>query len=133
MVEQAGYQIDEVHEEAENLEHASSKRLVERLYTLMNFPKTDPHGSEIPSERFWKGDLMTLDLSQARLEHRYEVVAISEEIAVFLSQLTIKQPKFITVVSHLSDASVIVKTDDGIRFVIPKFQKTSWQLAYYSN
>ncbi|MCJ1978342.1 metal-dependent transcriptional regulator [Pseudolactococcus paracarnosus] len=133
LVEQAGYQIDEVHEEAENLEHASSKRLVERLYTLMNFPKTDPHGSEIPSERFWKGDLMTLDLSQARLEHRYEVVAISEEIAVFLSQLTIKQPKFITVVSHLSDASVIVKTDDGIRFVIPKFQKTSWQLAYYSN
>ena len=132
-VEQAAYQIDEVHEEAENLEHASSKRLVERLYTLMNFPKTDPHGSEIPSERFWKGDLMTLDLSQARLEHRYEVVAISEEIAVFLSQLTIKQPKFITVVSHLSDASVIVKTDDGIRFVIPKFQKTSWQLAYYSN
>src|SRR5574340_729848 len=133
LVEQAGYQIDEVHEEAENLEHASSKRLVERLYTLMNFPKTDPHGSEIPSERLWKGDLMTLDVRQARLEHRYEVVAISEEIAVFLSQLTIKQPKFITVVSHLSDASVIVKTDDGIRFVIPKFQKTSWQLAYYSN
>lgn len=133
LVEQAGYQIDEVHEEAENLEHASSKRLVERLYSIMNFPKTDPHGSEIPSERFWKGDLMSLDLSQAKLDHRYEVVAISEDIITFLSQLEIEQPKFITVLSHLTDASVIVRTDDGGRFVIPNFQKSSWQLAYYSN
>ena len=133
LVEQAGYQIDEVHEEAENLEHASSKRLVERLYTLMNFPKTDPHGSEITSERCWKGDLITLDLSQAKLEHRYEVVAISEEVVAFLSQHALEQPKFITVISYLADASVIVKTDDGMRFVIPSFQKNSWQLAYYSN
>lgn len=59
LVEQAGYQIDEVHEEAENLEHSSSKRLVERLYSLMQFPKTDPHGSEIPAERFWEGETIT--------------------------------------------------------------------------
>lgn len=133
LVEQAGYQIDEVHQEAENLEHASSKRLVERLYSLMNFPKTDPHGSEIPAERFWEGEVMTHDLEQALLGQRYEVTALTEEAKAFLYSLNLKTPKFITLMHLLKDGSAIVKTDKEERFVIPDYQKKDWHLKYYSH
>ncbi len=39
---------DEVHEEAENLEHAVSDWLVDRMEAFLEFPETDPHGDPIP-------------------------------------------------------------------------------------
>ena len=39
---------DEVHEVAEELEHISSKKLVEKLDAFLGFPKFDPHGDPIP-------------------------------------------------------------------------------------
>ena len=39
---------DEVHEEAEHMEHAVSDRLVDRIDTFLGFPEVDPHGDPIP-------------------------------------------------------------------------------------
>ena len=39
---------EEVHEMAEELEHISSKKLIDRLDEFLGFPKTDPHGDPIP-------------------------------------------------------------------------------------
>jgi DtxR family Mn-dependent transcriptional regulator len=39
---------DEVHEEAEHMEHAVSDWLVDRMDAALNFPQTDPHGDPIP-------------------------------------------------------------------------------------
>src|SRR5262249_3249852 len=39
---------DEVHEEAENLEHAVSDRLVDRIDARLGYPEVDPHGDPIP-------------------------------------------------------------------------------------
>ena len=39
---------DEVHVEAERLEHAVSDKVLERLDALLGSPRTDPHGSPIP-------------------------------------------------------------------------------------
>src|SRR5947209_5201600 len=39
---------DEVHEEAEHLEHAASERLVDRIDAYLGFPAVDPHGDPIP-------------------------------------------------------------------------------------
>jgi DtxR family Mn-dependent transcriptional regulator len=39
---------DEVHEEAENMEHAVSDFLVDRIDEFLGFPATDPHGDPIP-------------------------------------------------------------------------------------
>ncbi|HBL28450.1 MAG TPA: metal-dependent transcriptional regulator [Acidobacteria bacterium] len=38
----------EVHAEAEELEHAVSERLIERMDEMLGFPSTDPHGDPIP-------------------------------------------------------------------------------------
>lgn len=39
---------DEVHEEAERLEHAASDRLIERIDAMLGRPGVDPHGDPIP-------------------------------------------------------------------------------------
>ena len=48
LVEVLGYRWDEVHDEAEQLEHAMSDLLVERIDAFLGFPERDPHGDPIP-------------------------------------------------------------------------------------
>ncbi len=46
--EMLGYTWDEVHEEAERLEHVISEEMEERLAQVLGNPLTDPHGDPIP-------------------------------------------------------------------------------------
>jgi DtxR family Mn-dependent transcriptional regulator len=48
LVSELGYTWDEVHDEAEVLEHAVSDRLVARIDAKLGFPQRDPHGDPIP-------------------------------------------------------------------------------------
>ncbi len=48
LVERLGYSWDEVHEEAEELEHAMSDRLLARMDAALGHPSRDPHGDPIP-------------------------------------------------------------------------------------
>jgi DtxR family Mn-dependent transcriptional regulator len=49
LVRELGYGWDEVHDEAEVLEHAVSDRLVARIDAKLGYPKRDPHGDPIPA------------------------------------------------------------------------------------
>src|SRR5699024_789269 len=44
-----GYSLDEVHDEAEELEHAVSDKFLARIDELMGYPDRDPHGDPIPN------------------------------------------------------------------------------------
>jgi DtxR family Mn-dependent transcriptional regulator len=48
LVEKLSFKWDEVHDVAEELEHISSKELIDRLDDFMGNPKYDPHGDPIP-------------------------------------------------------------------------------------
>jgi DtxR family Mn-dependent transcriptional regulator len=48
LVEIVGMPVDEVHAEADALEHAVSDRLLDRIDTLLDRPAHDPHGAPIP-------------------------------------------------------------------------------------
>jgi DtxR family Mn-dependent transcriptional regulator len=50
LVESLGYSWDEVHEEADLLEHVVTPRFVERIDNALGHPQIDPHGEPIPSE-----------------------------------------------------------------------------------
>jgi len=50
LVEHHGYGWDEVHDEAEILEHAVSDRLLRLIDEELGFPTQDPHGDPIPRE-----------------------------------------------------------------------------------
>jgi len=49
LVSALGYGWDEVHDEAEVLEHAVSDRMLDAIDTLLGHPTRDPHGDPIPS------------------------------------------------------------------------------------
>ena len=48
LVRVMGYGWDEVHDEAEQLEHAVSDRLIARIDEMLGQPAVDPHGDPIP-------------------------------------------------------------------------------------
>ncbi|MDZ4389568.1 MAG: metal-dependent transcriptional regulator [Gemmatimonadales bacterium] len=49
LVARLGFAWDDVHDEAERLEHAVSDLLVERMAEALGNPRFDPHGDPIPS------------------------------------------------------------------------------------
>lgn len=49
LVRRLDYDWEDVHAEAERLEHAASDRLVDRMAEAMGNPTTDPHGAPIPN------------------------------------------------------------------------------------
>jgi DtxR family Mn-dependent transcriptional regulator len=48
LVQVLGFGWDEVHEEAEQLEHVVSERLIQRIDEMLGHPEADPHGDPIP-------------------------------------------------------------------------------------
>lgn len=48
--EMLGYSWDEVHEEAEKLEHYISEQFEDKISELLNHPTVDPHGDPIPTK-----------------------------------------------------------------------------------
>lgn len=63
LVKILGYTWDEVHEEAERLEHAISFRFVERLGLLLGEPDFDPHGDPIPDRDLQLPKMKVVQLS----------------------------------------------------------------------
>ena len=49
LTERLGYRWEDVHQEAERLEHAASDELIERMATALENPSHDPHGAPIPT------------------------------------------------------------------------------------
>lgn len=49
LLEHLGYPWEEVHDEAERLEHIVSDRFTERLAEFLGHPDRDPHGAPIPA------------------------------------------------------------------------------------
>jgi DtxR family Mn-dependent transcriptional regulator len=49
LMRELGYELSEVHKEAEQLEHAVSDHFVEALARKLGHPQLDPHGDPIPS------------------------------------------------------------------------------------
>jgi manganese/zinc/iron transport system permease protein len=49
LANQAHYEVDHVHDDAEVIEHVLGEETVRRLERRLDYPTRDPHGSEIPS------------------------------------------------------------------------------------
>jgi DtxR family transcriptional regulator, Mn-dependent transcriptional regulator len=48
LAEKLKFSWDEVHEVAEDMEHVSSKKLIDKLDEFLGYPRFDPHGDPIP-------------------------------------------------------------------------------------
>ncbi len=50
LIEALGFSWDEVHEQADLLEHVISEKLEDRIAAALNYPDFDPHGDPIPTK-----------------------------------------------------------------------------------
>lgn len=90
LVDHLGFEWDEVHEIAEELEHVGSRDLTNRLDAFLGFPKLDPHGDAIPGPngRFRSVAARTL-LSEAPKGLELVVVGVVDGRDSFLRHLGI--------------------------------------------
>ncbi|MBK9122615.1 MAG: metal-dependent transcriptional regulator [Chloroflexi bacterium] len=64
LVRELGYDLHEVHDEAERLEHAVSDRFVEAIDRKLGTPDIDPHGDPIPTAEGVVTPVSALQLTQ---------------------------------------------------------------------
>ncbi len=78
LVDRLGFGWDEVHEVAEQLEHVSSEKLVERLDAYLDHPAFDPHGDPIPDKNGRMKERRTVPLTRCAIGDRVRIVAVKE-------------------------------------------------------
>ena len=84
LVQVLGMRWDEVHDDAEQLEHVVSERLIERIDELLGHPEVDPHGDPIPSR---EGELVSKQLDTlltCPLNTPVTVTRVTDQDAAFL-------------------------------------------------
>lgn len=90
LVEKLRFGWEEVHDVAEELEHISSKKLIDRLDEYLGFPRSDPHGDPIPDSEgkfAYRQDVNLLDLD---INRPARVTNISDQSPEMLDLLSHK-------------------------------------------
>ncbi len=82
-----GLNWDEVHEEAEVLEHHLSQRVTEALDRHLGFPKFDPHGEPIPNHDGDMADRSRLRLSEIQEGDHFTIFSVDPISGEFLGYL----------------------------------------------
>jgi len=96
-----GFSWDEVHDEAQNLEHHISERLTDAIAEYLNHPQYDPHGDPIPEKN---GKVKTDNYRSLGSTPVGESVRIARvhhndaELLRYLDQLAIRLDTIVTVV-----------------------------------
>jgi DtxR family transcriptional regulator, Mn-dependent transcriptional regulator len=79
LVQVLGYSLDEVHEEAERLEHVISERMEQRIFDLLGRPQLDPHGHAIPTLTGKVKPVSNRPLSECRAGEKVVVQGVSDD------------------------------------------------------
>jgi DtxR family Mn-dependent transcriptional regulator len=75
------YPLDEVHEEAERLEHFISERFEQRIAAKLGNPRIDPHGHSIPTLEGEMPRQRSIPLSELRTGGEFVIDSISDRDA----------------------------------------------------
>ena len=90
LVDQMGFEWDEVHAIAEQVEHIDAPRFFQRMDELMGHPTVDPHGSPIPTP---EGEIAAHDyetLAEVAAGRRTTLRAVTGDTEQLLGYLTRK-------------------------------------------
>ena len=77
--ERLGYSWEDVHDEAERLEHAASDQLIDRMARALEHPSYDPHGSPIPTPAGEIEAFEYLTLAEAPLQVEVEIREVRDD------------------------------------------------------
>jgi DtxR family transcriptional regulator, Mn-dependent transcriptional regulator len=116
-----GFSWDQVHDEAERLEHATSDEMEQRLDSALGFPMTDPHGDPIPDA---KGELAPPEytaLSEYSVGDVVKVLRVSDDDSQMLqhaAKMGLKlNKKLIVKEKRTFDGSMVVKVGMKEQFI----------------
>lgn len=87
LAEALGYSWDQVHEEAEKLEHVISEEFEAKVAEFLGDPKTDPHGAPIPTKDGLIEERNLEPLSAAEAGQRVRIEQVSDSNAELLRYL----------------------------------------------
>jgi DtxR family Mn-dependent transcriptional regulator len=74
-----GYSWEEVHSEAEALEHAATDELVDRMAAALENPSHDPHGAPIPTRAGEIEAVTQTTLAEASVGSQLRIQAVQDE------------------------------------------------------
>lgn len=110
------YNWEEVHQEAEVLEHRVSHLFVDRLDKLLDYPITCPHGGVIPRENQYK-ELYTTNLLSFETSDIVTIKRVRDrtELLIYLSSKAILIGEQIEIINRDdTNKVIIVKKDDQV-------------------
>ncbi|WP_067598670.1 metal-dependent transcriptional regulator [Nocardiopsis listeri] len=103
LVAELGYSWDEVHDEAEILEHVVSDKFVDRIASHLGDPVVDPHGDPIPTREGTIVQRETVLLSEAEAHTQGVIVRVNDidpELLRYLADIDIGIGMRVTVVER---------------------------------
>jgi DtxR family Mn-dependent transcriptional regulator len=83
------YPIEEVHDEAERLEHFISERFEERIAAKLGHPRIDPHGHSIPTMEGEMSEQNSILLTEVEQEGTFVIDSISDRDVSTLQQFKV--------------------------------------------
>ena len=85
LVETLGLDWSEIHEEAEELEHSISDKVLEKLDVFLGNPQFDPHGHPIPSRNGVIRRLSQKSLLDCKVGKKMKIESILDQRSEFLN------------------------------------------------
>lgn len=114
--EMMGYSWDQVHDEAEKLEHHISEQFEDKIAELLNDPTHDPHGDPIPSKEGVVPEMASLAITDADENESYIIGRVRDqdpELLRFLEKSGIIPGVQVTILEKTPfDGPVKIKLED---------------------
>lgn len=108
LVEKLHFGWEEVHDMAEELEHITSKKLVDRLDEFLGFPKSDPHGDPIPDSS-----------GKVSLKKQISLIELKVNIPAVVSNISDQSTEMLDLLRHKGLAiGTRVEVKKGFRSII---------------
>lgn len=120
LIQNLGYSSQDIHQEAEVLEHSVSDQFINQLEIMLEFPKHCPHGGRIPRMQELLQEDFTQRLSQVQPHQDYVLCRFPD------------QPEFIDYLEnqnlHLGTVFHLLKKDDFLQTLELQFQEKTLSL-----
>jgi DtxR family transcriptional regulator, Mn-dependent transcriptional regulator len=117
LMQAMGYSWDQVHAEADKLEHAISEEFEDTIARILGNPTTDPHGDPIPSKSGAVANSSRQTLIMALPEVDLRVQRVRDEDPMLLRRIAalgLRPGARLRVIAHTpANGAVRVRLDDG--------------------
>lgn len=121
LAEKLGYDWNEVHKDADLLEHVSSDFLIERLNVFLGEPTFDPHGGVIPNKDGTITEIESTPLIECQAGDQFKIQEVDdqEEFLEYLLYKNVQLGKHYTLVNiEPYDGPLTLESTDGSQTII---------------